>query len=50
MPPVGSRWGHLRRAQPIVRAYCQDIGVRYVEVGVWESYRQALGHLDSVAG
>lgn len=39
---------NLRRAQPIVRAYCAQRGVPYVEVGVVESYRQALAHLHAV--
>lgn len=40
--------GNLRRAQPIVRAYCAQRGVPYVEVGLVESYRQALAHLHAV--
>jgi fatty acid desaturase len=38
----------LRRAQPLVRAYCHERGIRYVECGLVASYRQALGHLDAV--
>ena len=38
----------LRRAQPLVRAYCAELGIRYVETGLIASYRQALGHLDAV--
>ncbi len=38
----------LRRAQPLVRAFCHERGVRYVETGLIASYRQALGHLDAV--
>jgi fatty acid desaturase len=38
----------LRRAQPIVRAYCLDNGLPYTETGLIDSYRQALRHLHSV--
>ncbi|MFF0822109.1 fatty acid desaturase family protein [Micromonospora haikouensis] len=40
--------GNLRRARPIVRAYCAEHGVPYVETGLVESYRQALAHLHEV--
>ncbi|MEU4836803.1 fatty acid desaturase family protein [Nocardia testacea] len=36
---------NLRRAQPIVRAYCAEIGVPYHETGLIASYREALHHL-----
>jgi fatty acid desaturase len=36
---------HLRRAQPIVREYCAELGVTYAETGLVDSYRQALRHL-----
>ncbi|GAA2898049.1 delta fatty acid desaturase [Actinoplanes cyaneus] len=39
---------NLRRAQPIVRAYCEEIGVPYEETGLIQSYRQALRHLHEV--
>ncbi|RZU53910.1 fatty acid desaturase [Krasilnikovia cinnamomea] len=39
---------NLRRAQPIVAAYCAEIGVAYAETGLLESYRQALRHLHEV--
>ncbi|WP_406072621.1 fatty acid desaturase family protein [Micromonospora sp. NBC_01638] len=39
---------NLRRAQPIVRAYCSEQGIPYAETGLVESYRQALGHLHAV--
>ncbi|WP_319460833.1 acyl-CoA desaturase [Micromonospora sp. RTP1Z1] len=39
---------NLRRAQPIVRAYCAEHGVGYAETGLVESYRQALAHLHEV--
>jgi fatty acid desaturase len=38
----------LRRAQPIVRDYCAEIGVAYEQTGLIESYRQALRHLHEV--
>lgn len=38
----------LRRAQPIVHAYCLDHGLPYVETSLIDSYRQALHHLDQV--
>jgi fatty acid desaturase len=40
---------NLRLARPIVIAYCRQTGVPYLETGVFASYRQALGHLNSVA-
>ncbi|MGC4767853.1 fatty acid desaturase family protein [Micromonospora sp. DT44] len=39
---------NLRRAQPIVRAYCAEQGISYAETGLVESYRQALAHLHEV--
>jgi fatty acid desaturase len=39
---------HLRLAQPLVRAHCLSLGVPYTETGLFESYRQALGHLHEV--
>jgi fatty acid desaturase len=39
---------NLRRAQPLVRAYCVEQGIPYAETGLVESYRQALGHLHEV--
>ncbi|RKN39970.1 fatty acid desaturase family protein [Micromonospora endolithica] len=40
--------GNLRRARPIVRAYCAEQGVPYAETGLIDSYRQALAHLHEV--
>ncbi len=37
----------LRRAQPLVREFCAERGVRYVECGLVASYRQVVGHLDA---
>ncbi|GAA5185590.1 acyl-CoA desaturase [Rugosimonospora acidiphila] len=39
---------NLRRAQPIVRDYCAEIGVPYTEAGLIGSYRQALRYLHEV--
>ncbi|WP_249998306.1 acyl-CoA desaturase [Actinoplanes sp. M2I2] len=39
---------NLAVAQPIVRAYCAEIGVSYEVTGLVESYRQALRHLHEV--
>ncbi|WP_127508444.1 fatty acid desaturase family protein [Actinoplanes solisilvae] len=38
----------LRKAQPIVQAYCAEIGVAYEQTGLIESYRQALRYLHEV--
>jgi fatty acid desaturase len=39
---------NLRRAQPIVRQYCAELGVPYEMTGLVDSYRQALRHLHDV--
>jgi fatty acid desaturase len=39
---------NLRKAQPIVQAYCAEIGVPYEQTGLIESYRQALRYLHKV--
>jgi fatty acid desaturase len=39
----------LRRARPIVRAYCRELDISYVETSLSNSYRQALAHLRTVA-
>jgi fatty acid desaturase len=36
---------NLRRAQPLVRAFCTERGVSYRESSVFSSYREALRHL-----
>jgi fatty acid desaturase len=38
----------LRRARPIVRAYCLEHGLSYAETSLLDSYRQALRHLHTV--
>ncbi|SCE90126.1 Fatty acid desaturase [Micromonospora matsumotoense] len=40
--------GNLRRAQPLVKAYCAEQGISYTETGLIESYRQGLAHLHEV--
>jgi len=39
---------NLRKAQPIVQAYCDEIGVSYEMTSLTESYAQALRHLHDV--
>ncbi|SDI41977.1 fatty acid desaturase family protein [Nonomuraea jiangxiensis] len=39
---------NLRRARPIVRAYCSSLGVEYAECGLIESWGVALRHLHEV--
>jgi fatty acid desaturase len=39
---------NLRKAQPIVRAYCAEVGVAYEMTGLADSYAQALRHLHAV--
>ena len=39
---------NLRRAQPIVRDYCAEVGVGYQETGLIDSYIRALRHLHRV--
>jgi len=38
----------LRLARPMVRQFCAETGVPYVECGLVGSYRQAIGHLHTV--
>jgi fatty acid desaturase len=39
---------NLRRAQPLVRAFCAQHGLAYVEASLVGSYAQALRHLHAV--
>ncbi|MGB3444145.1 MAG: acyl-CoA desaturase [Actinophytocola sp.] len=39
---------HLRKAQPIVRQYCAELGVSYTETGLIDSYVQTLRYLHQV--
>jgi fatty acid desaturase len=38
----------LRHARPIVRAYCRELGIPYVETSMSASYRYALRYLHAV--
>jgi len=40
---------NLRKVQPIVEAYCAEIGVSYLQTSLIGSYAQALRHLRDVA-
>ncbi|GLW12453.1 delta fatty acid desaturase [Microtetraspora sp. NBRC 13810] len=39
---------NLRKARPIVRDYCAELGVPYQECGLFASYGQALRHMHEV--
>jgi fatty acid desaturase len=39
---------NLRRAQPLVRAFCQQHGLPYTEASLFASYAQAIRHLHAV--
>jgi len=39
---------NLRRAQPLIRAFCQQHGLAYVEASLFGSYAQAVRHLHVV--
>jgi fatty acid desaturase len=39
---------NLRRAQPLIRAFCQDHNLPYVEASLFGSYAQAIRHLHMV--
>ena len=39
---------NVRAAQPIVKAYCEEIGVEYYETSIIQSYREILGYLHEV--
>jgi fatty acid desaturase len=36
---------NLRKAQPIVEAFCRDLGIGYHSTGLFASYREILSHL-----
>jgi fatty acid desaturase len=38
----------LKHARPIVREFCAEHQISYAETGLFDSYRQALTHLDTV--
>jgi fatty acid desaturase len=39
---------NLRRAQPLIAQFCAEHGVRYVETGLFASYRHVLRHLHDI--
>ncbi|MDI6408761.1 MULTISPECIES: fatty acid desaturase family protein [Streptomyces] len=39
---------HLRKARPLVRDYCAELGIPYHETGLIASWREALRHLKDV--
>ena len=39
---------HLRKAQPLVAAYCAAQGVPYTHTTLWQSYRAVIGYLNTV--
>ncbi|GII67213.1 delta fatty acid desaturase [Sphaerisporangium krabiense] len=39
---------NLRHAQPLVRAYCAELGIPYHETGLIDSYAQALRHMHAI--
>ncbi len=39
---------NLRVAQPLVRAHCLQVGLPYVQTGLFDSYGEALRHLHAV--
>jgi fatty acid desaturase len=40
---------NLRRAQPIVRAFCRARGIAYCETGVVQAWREIIGHFAAVS-
>jgi fatty acid desaturase len=39
---------NLRRAQPLVRAFCDEHGITYSEASLFGSYAEAVRHLHTV--
>jgi hypothetical protein len=39
---------NMRRAQPIVRQFCQERGIEYYETSFFMSYRELLGFLNEI--
>jgi fatty acid desaturase len=39
---------NMRRAQPIVKAFCAEIGIEYYETSLVQSYRELLGFLNEI--
>jgi fatty acid desaturase len=40
---------NLRRARPIIRTYCERLGVAYCETSLLESWREIVGHFGGVS-
>jgi len=38
---------NLRRSQPLIRQFCAEHGIPYTQTGLFDSYRQALRHLNA---
>jgi hypothetical protein len=38
----------LRKAQPLVAAYCAAEGVPYTQTTIWQAYRTIIGYLNTV--
>jgi fatty acid desaturase len=39
---------HLRKAQPLVVAYCAEQGVPYTQTSLWQAYRTVVHYLNTV--
>jgi fatty acid desaturase len=39
---------HLRRAQPLIAAYCAAHGVPYTQTTLWQAYRSVISYLNTV--
>ncbi|HEY5784841.1 MAG TPA: acyl-CoA desaturase [Microlunatus sp.] len=39
---------HLRRAQPLVAAYCAEQGIPYTRISIWQAYRTVIRYLNTV--
>jgi fatty acid desaturase len=39
---------NMRRAQPIIKKFCQERGIEYYETSFFESYRELLGFLNEI--
>ena len=39
---------NLRRAQPLVAAYCAAEGIPYTQTTLWQAYRSVIGYLNTV--
>ena len=39
---------HLRRAAPMIAAYCREHGVPYTQTGLWQSYAIVLRYINRV--